>query len=98
MKMKEEKVFQVKEIVKEQLFEGYWNCEEIIEQLYGSDVLSSIQGLADKEAVITYLIVIWIEKKHPEKEYSLIVKKARSWLKKQARFVEFPSLYDLHLQ
>lgn len=98
MNIKEQKTFQIKDIVKEQLFEGYWNSEEIIEQLYGSAVLSSIQGLADKEAVITYLIVIWIEKKHPEKEYSLIVKKARSWLKKQARFAEFPSLYDLHLK
>ena len=34
------------------------------------------------EIVITYLIINWIQKHHPEKQYALIVKKGRSWLKK----------------
>jgi hypothetical protein len=81
-----------------QLFEGYWNNAAIIEHIYGEKVSSEIVGLEDRDAVMTYLIVIWIEKHHPEKEYSLIVRKARSWLKKQKRFSEFPSLFNAYLQ
>jgi hypothetical protein len=48
-----------------QLFEGYWNNAAIIEHIYGEKVSSEIVGLEDRDAVMTYLIVIWIEKHHP---------------------------------
>jgi hypothetical protein len=28
------------------------------------------------------LVVLWLQKYHPEKQYALIIKKALSWLKK----------------
>lgn len=34
------------------------------------------------EVVITYLVINWIKKYHPEKQYALIVKKGQSWFKK----------------
>jgi hypothetical protein len=55
----------VKEIVKMQLFEGYWSNEAIINQIYGEKVVKEIANLEDREAVTTYLIVIWMEKHHP---------------------------------
>jgi len=49
--------------------------------------------LEDVAAVITFLIVKWIEKHHPQKEYALIVKKANNWLKKQVNSQNYSSLY-----
>jgi hypothetical protein len=54
--------------------------------------------MVDSQIAITYLIVIWIEKYHPEKEYSMIVKKARNWLRKQKGFADLPSLLDAFLK
>ena len=34
------------------------------------------------EIVITYLVTLWIQKYHTQKQYALLVKKAQSWLKK----------------
>ncbi len=34
------------------------------------------------EIVITKLVILWLNKNHPQKQYSLIIKKAVSWLKK----------------
>jgi hypothetical protein len=34
-------------------------------------------------AVLTYLVAKWIEKNHPQKQYSLLVKKALNFVKKE---------------
>ena len=36
----------------------------------------------DANIVITYLVTLWIQKYHPQKQYGLLVKKGQSWLKK----------------
>ena len=37
------------------------------------------------DIVITYLLKLWLQKHHPEKQYGLLVKKAEAWLKKALR-------------
>lgn len=49
-------------------------------------------------AVITYLVAKWMEKNYPSGEYLLILKKARSWLKKQKEVAEYSTLYDKFIQ
>jgi hypothetical protein len=34
-------------------------------------------------AVLTYLIAKWIEKNYPQKQYSLVIKKALNFVKKE---------------
>ena len=34
------------------------------------------------DIVITFLVTLWIQKYHTQKQYTLLVKKAQSWLKR----------------
>jgi len=44
---------------------------------------------------MTYLIAKWIKKHYQQKQYSLIVKKALNYVKKEAKiFEDYPSFYD----
>ena len=49
------------------------------------------------EVIITYFMIAWIEKHHSQNQYSLIVKKARSWLKKvmEDNHIEEPELEEI---
>jgi hypothetical protein len=46
----------------------------------------------DPSICCTYLIAKWIEKNHPEKQYTLLVKKAFSWIKKTAKLEKISHL------
>lgn len=83
-----------------QLFEGYWSNLAIVEQIYGESAAGQVADLPeeDRTTAITFLVVAWIEKHHSQNEYTLIVRKARNWLKKQKHFNELPSLLAAHLQ
>ena len=48
----------------------------------GEDVQKAIASEGELIVVITYLIAKWIEKNHPEKQYSLVVKKGLNFAKK----------------
>ena len=43
---------------------------------------------SNKEAVITYLIAKWMSKHHPQKEYSLIVKKGINFATKHSNNID----------
>jgi hypothetical protein len=77
----------------EQQFEGNWDNIDIIQSILGEESTDQIEAMGDKSAVITFLILKWIEKHHPQKEYALIVKKASNWLKKQSNSQNYPVLY-----
>jgi hypothetical protein len=55
-------------------------------------------SLDDRRAAITFLIVTWMEKNHPEKEYTLIIRKAKNWLKKQKSANELPNILAAHIK
>jgi hypothetical protein len=86
--------------VQEQQFEGFWNSIDVIKNLYGENAVNVVKSLTldDRTAAITFLIVTWMEKHYPEKEYSLIIRKAKNWLKKQKRAGELPTLLAAHIK
>ena len=50
-------------------------------------------------AVVTYLIAKWIEIYYPDKQYSLVSKKAMNFVKKMAdNFEKYPQLYDQYVK
>jgi hypothetical protein len=58
-----------------------------------------VKDKKDMVAVLTYLIAKWIEKHYPQKQYSLIVKKAFSYTKKEGyKFEEYSLLYDKYIK
>jgi hypothetical protein len=59
---------------------------------------SEIEGLTDRDVAITLLVVRWVEANHKEKVYSLILKKAMSWLKKQEMYEEYLKTYSKYVQ
>jgi hypothetical protein len=54
-------------VVNEQQFEGFWKNIAIIESLFGNTTAIEIAGLENVNAVITFLILKWIERVHPQK-------------------------------
>lgn len=72
----------ISEIIAYQSSEGSWSDLKLIGSLFDKEVEAKIAGENDLTAVITYLIAKWIEKNHPEKQFSLVVKKGFNYVKK----------------
>jgi hypothetical protein len=66
--------------------------------LFGVYLASEVEKLAQNELVITLLVAGWIEKNHKEKVYSLILKKAQSWLKKQEKYQFYQQKYEKYFK
>lgn len=92
--------YPIKDVIKEQQFEGFWNGIGVIKHLYGDNAVNDVNKLAseDRTAAITFLIASWMDKHYPEKEYSLIIRKAKNWLKKQKGSSELPTLLAAHIK
>ena len=70
-------------IISKQDISGCWREKNLIKELAKDKKL--IDDLIDElgvEIVITQLVIVWMQKHHPQKQYALIIRKANSWLKK----------------
>lgn len=74
----------IKNVIDLQNINGSWSQKLLLEQIANNleEVLGTMKEIKKIEIVITYIVCEWIEKYHSEKQYSLLVKKARSWLRK----------------
>ena len=62
---------------------GSWTNESIIKEL----IMNPERMMADMkdvrlDIIITFIVIEWITKHSPEKKYVLLLKKAKSWLKR----------------
>lgn len=73
----------VSNIIKLQLANGSWNELLLIDKLAknSQNVKLLVKELGE-ELVVTQLVVSWLQKYYSDKQYSLIIKKALSWIKK----------------
>lgn len=77
-----------------QTTEGSWVDISLINALFGNQISEIVSKIADKTAVITYLVAKWIEKNYPQKQYALVVKKGMNFIKKNTQnHEEFDALY-----
>lgn len=88
----------MKRIVSEQDSEGFWKNFSLIEELFSSDVLKLVKNHQNPLAAAAYLIAKWIEKNFPQKQYTLIVKKAYGYARKDTDFPNFSASYDLYVK
>lgn len=94
---KPKKTITIEQLVGKQTFEGFWSDFDLIETLYSEALAALLAPLGCRTAAITYVVIKWIERNHPGNEYSLILKKAKNWLKKQPTPTDLPALIDPHL-
>lgn len=80
----------IADIISLQSTEGFWKDIDLVGTLYSKELQAKVQKEQGKMLVlvITYLVAKWIEKHHPSKQYSLLVKKAFNYIKKQVGDVE----------
>ena len=57
----------------------------MVKDLYGAAAAEEVECCEEKSVAVTLLVVKWLEKNNSQKEYTLIIKKAFSWLKKQEK-------------
>lgn len=89
----------IKRLVDEQDSDGCWKNLSLIEELFGSAVREIVSQQQNPFAAAAYLLAKWIEKNHPQKQYSLIVKKAISFASKGTdQFKQFSLLFDQYVQ
>lgn len=89
----------IKRLVDEQDSDGCWKNLSLIDELFGSEAREIVSQQQNPFAAVAYLLAKWIEKHHPQKQYSLIIKKAISFASKDAdQFKQFPSLFDQYIQ
>ena len=64
-----------------QKFDGSWSSKAVLTFIAVKD--EKLGEITDVkiEILLTYLVILWMEK-NPQKQYSLLIKKAKSWLKK----------------
>jgi hypothetical protein len=62
--------------------EGFWKDPNLVGKLYGKDLQEQVAKENHLILVITFLVAKWIEKHHPQKQYSLLVKKAFNYVRK----------------
>ncbi len=74
----------INSIVSEQDSLGFWKNLSLISKLFSSEVEKAVRSEKNPEAAAAYLIAKWIEKHFPQKQYSLIVKKALNYAQKEA--------------
>ena len=71
----------------------------MLAKLLGKDVEKAVSKEPHLIVVVTYLISKWVEKHHPETQYSLVSKKGLNFVKKHAdNFEQLSGLYDKYLK
>jgi hypothetical protein len=60
--------------------DGSWKDLSLLSQLFSPEVESSVSMEGEAIAVLTYLIMRWIEKNYPQKQYTLVIKKAKKFV------------------
>ena len=74
---------QIEKIINLQNTNGSWGEKSLIQEVSKSpEKALALMKDIKAEIIITFLVSEWIQKYHPEKQYALLVKKAKSWLKK----------------
>jgi hypothetical protein len=68
--------------VAKQSTEGSWKDLALLGILFGKELQERVAKTVNAIAVITYLVAKWIEKHHPQKQYSLVVKKGLKFASK----------------
>ena len=72
----------ITDIVALQSTEGSWKDLSLVGKLVSQELQNKISSEANLVVLITYIIAKWIEIHHPEKQYSLVVKKGFNFVKK----------------
>jgi hypothetical protein len=70
----------------------------LIEKLFNTTLANQLADIVDRDVAITLLVAGWIEKHHNERVYSLILKKAMNWLKKQEKYQQYSQEYQQYIQ
>jgi hypothetical protein len=77
------KTISIESIIGLQSTEGSWKDFSLLASLYSAEVKERVSSGEHAIAVLTYLVAKWIEKNHPQKQYSLLIKKALNFVKKE---------------
>jgi hypothetical protein len=89
----------IERLVAEQDSLGYWKDLQILSQLFSLAIEKEVKQQTNPLAAAAYLIGKWIEKNHPQKQYSLIVKKALGYARKEAaNFQDYSALFDKYVK
>jgi len=70
-------------VIASQSTEGSWKDLSLLSSLYSAEVEEKVKNGEYVIAVLTYLVAKWIEKNHPQKQFSLLIKKALNYVKKE---------------
>ena len=82
----EENEIDIKEIVDLQNPNGCWSKVQLVEKLSTFPLkVKEMMKSFFVEVVLTYLASLWISKYYPQKQYTLVLKKARDWLDKKVK-------------
>ena len=66
-----------------QAADGSWSDANLINQMaQNSKEIHQLRSTIKTEILITKLVMLWMQKHHPQKQYALIIKKALAWLRK----------------
>lgn len=86
----------LEQIVNSQNVNGSWDDAELLKNICKD--WAQVSKLFEKwgqQLVVTHLIARWIQRYHNEKQYSLILKKALAWIKKQNTNVDEKDLESI---
>ena len=75
----------IQDVISCQASDGSWKDLKLMKLLFSKEVEELVKKESDQVVIITYLVAKWIEKYYPESQYSLLVKKGFSFIKKQSR-------------
>ena len=74
----------MQEVIKMQNADGSWTNQVLIGKFSkNKEYATELSKKVNVSVVITKLVVLWIQKRHNTKQYSLILKKAQAWLKRK---------------
>lgn len=69
-----------------QAADGSWDDLKLIDTLSSKPKeVGELCKQIKQNIVITKLVILWMQKHHPEKQYALIIKKAISWLNRSIK-------------
>lgn len=69
-----------------QAADGSWDDLKLVDNLASKPKeVGELCKQIKQNIVITKLVILWMQKHHPEKQYALIIKKAISWLNRSIK-------------
>ena len=81
-----------------QSIDGSWDDISLVTSTVGSEVEEMLRKELNVVIGITYLIAGWIEKHHPEKQFSLVAKKGRKYVERYGQNKQrLAQLYDKYI-